>query len=350
MVKIAAKDAESFAKTPPGPELRAVLVYGPDAGLVAERAKALAAGAAGDLDDPFRVVQLGAEQLAGDPARLSDEAAALCFTGGRRVVWLRGDGDGSAGACKEFLAELPGEALVVLEAGDLPARSALRKLFESAGPGVAALPCYRDEARDLSGLARELLGAAGLTISRDALQALTEALGGDRQLTRRELEKLVLYKSDQGGEVGLEDVRAVVGDVSAYAQEDIALAVGSGDLATLDRLLARAFAEGLQPVSLLRRTAGHFERLMQAAALLAAGANEQAALAKLRPPVFWKLRGPFLAQARAWRLDALEDGLARLIAAEIQCKTTGLPAETMAGRALLGLAARSPLRRKGRAA
>ena len=151
MVKIAAKDAESFAKTPPGPELRAVLVYGPDAGLVAERAKALAAGAAGDLDDPFRLIQLGAEQLAGDPARLADEAAALSFSGGRRVVWVRGAGDGLAGACKDFVAERPGEALVVLEAGDLPARSALRKLFESAGPGVAALPCYRDEARDLEG-------------------------------------------------------------------------------------------------------------------------------------------------------------------------------------------------------
>ena len=83
---------------------------------------------------------------------------------------------------------------------------------------------------------------------------------------------------------------------------------------------------------------------------IAAGLAEQAALAKLRPPVFWKQRGAFSAQARAWRPAALKSALARLVAAEADCKSTGLPAETMAARALLGLAARSPLRRKIRVA
>jgi len=352
MVKIAAKDIDAFIKRPAGPALRAVLVYGPDRGLVAERAATLARGVVEDLQDPFRVVQTTGAQLVADPARLADEASALSLTGGRRVFWLREAGDGLAALFKEFLANPPGEALVLLEAGDLPARSSLRKAFEAAGPGAAALPCYRDETRDLTGLVREMVAAEGLSISRDALQALALFLGGDRQLTRREVEKLILYKGAavEGGEIDMADLRAVVGDVSAYALEDIAFAVGAGDMAGLERLLARAFAEGLQPVSVLRQVARHFERLMLAGAHIAAGLADQAALAKLRPPVFWKQRGAFAAQARAWRPAALKSALARLIAAEADCKTTGLPAETMAARALLGLAARSPLRQKIRAA
>lgn len=359
MVKIAAKDIEAFVKRPAGPTLRAVLVYGPDRGLVGERTAVLLRGVVEDIQDPFRVVEITGAQLAADPARLADEASALAFTGGRRVLWVREAGDSLAALFKGFLADPPGEALVLLEAGDLAARSSLRKAFEGAGPAAAALPCYRDEARDLTGLVRDMLTAEGLSISRDALQALALSLGGDRQLTRREVEKLILYKGNaagpnstaaETGEIDLADLRAVIGDVSAYALEDIAFAVGAGDLSSLERLLARAFAEGLQPVSILRQVARHFDRLMLAGAHFGAGAAEQAALAKLRPPVFWKQRGVFAAQARAWRPAALKSGLARLIAAEADCKTTGLPAETMAARALLGLAARSPLRQKSRAA
>ena len=352
MVKIAPKDIDAFVKRPASASLRAILVYGPDRGLVAERAQLLARGVVEDLQDPFRVVQVTGAQLAADPARLSDEASALAFTGGRRVFWIREAGDGLAALFKAFLADPPGEALILLEGGELPARSSLRKAFEAAGPAAAALPCYRDEARDLTGLVREMVVAEGLSISRDALQALALFLGGDRQLTRREVEKLILFKGNAGAgaEIDMADLRAVVGDVSAYALDDIAFAVGAGDLAELERLLARAFAEGLQPVSVLRQVARHFERLMLAEAHIAAGLAEQAALAKLRPPVFWKQRGAFTAQARSWRPAALKSALARLIAAEADCKTTGLPSETMAARALLGLAARSPLRRKVRAA
>ena len=309
MAKIAPKDIDAFVKRPAGPDLRAVLVYGPDRGLVAERAEALARGVVEDLKDPFRVVHATGPQLAADPARLSDEASALAFTGGRRIFWLREAGDGLTGLFKDFLADLPGEALVLLEAGDLPARSSLRKTFEAAGTAAAALPCYRDESRDLAGLVREMVTAEGLSISRDALQALTHFLGGDRQLTRREVEKLILFKGkpEEGDEIDMADLRAVVGDVSAYALDDIAFAVGAGDLANLERLLARAFAEGLQPVTVLRQVARHFERLMLTEAHIAAGLAEQAALAKLRPPVFWKQRGAFSAQARAWRPAALID-------------------------------------------
>ena len=44
MVKIATKEIDAFVKRPAGPSLRAVLVYGPDRGLVAERAAMLAHG------------------------------------------------------------------------------------------------------------------------------------------------------------------------------------------------------------------------------------------------------------------------------------------------------------------
>ena len=84
--------AEAFIAKP-DPALAAILIYGPDAGLVRERLNALTKAVAGGLDDPFRISDIAPEALRDDPARLGDEAAALAFTGGRRVVRIRGATD-----------------------------------------------------------------------------------------------------------------------------------------------------------------------------------------------------------------------------------------------------------------
>ena len=54
-------------------------------------------------------------------------------------------------------------------------------------------------------------------------------LGSDRGVTRREMEKLVLYVHGQK-QVSLEDVRAVMGDEAEARSESACDAAGSGDL------------------------------------------------------------------------------------------------------------------------
>src|SRR5882724_2076742 len=151
----------------PDPDIRAVLLYGPDEGLVRERAGAIARTVCADLTDPFRVADLSATALAADPARLADEAAQLSFTRGQRVVRVRGAGDALAKLFGEFLATASGDTLTVVEAGDLPSRSALRRAFETARRG-AALGCYPDTARDLAAVIRQTLAEHRVTASRDA--------------------------------------------------------------------------------------------------------------------------------------------------------------------------------------
>ncbi|MCG8359978.1 MAG: DNA polymerase III subunit delta [Kiloniellales bacterium] len=345
-MKISPAQADRFVADP-GPNVRAVLIYGPDGGLVQERAEALTRSVVEDPGDPFRVTELKASQVIEDGARLTDEAAALSLTGGRRVVRLRDAGDSLAPPLMDFLAAPLGDALVVIEAGDLPPRSNLRKLFEG-GELAAALPCYRDDERSLAQLVRETLAAEGLSPSAEALAFLTGHLGGDRQLTRRELEKLVLYKADaprapgSPAQVEIDDVMACIGDSALRTLDDLAFALAEGDLAALERNLGRALAEGANAVSLVRVASRHLLRLHFVAGLVAAGTAPEDALKRLRPPVFWKLKARFLGQVRRWRPDQLARALARLIEAEAESKRSGSPGETVIARVLLEVAANAP--------
>ncbi|MEQ9444632.1 MAG: DNA polymerase III subunit delta, partial [Rhodospirillaceae bacterium] len=88
MVKVPPGRADAFARSP-DTKVQAILVYGPDSGLVTERARALVNSVLKGDNDPFRLADLDATILKSDPARLADEVAALSLTGGRRVVKVR---------------------------------------------------------------------------------------------------------------------------------------------------------------------------------------------------------------------------------------------------------------------
>ncbi len=357
-MKITPRNAEAFVQSP-DPSFRAVLVYGPDAGLVRERVEALVKAVAEDPADPFRVSDLGVREIMEDPARLGDEAAALSLSGGRRAVRLRQAGDDLAPHFKDFFATGRGEALVVVEAGDLPSRSALRKVFEGAGAG-AALACYRDDERSLPALIRETLGGFGLQATPDAVAYLGANLGGDRQLSRRELEKLALYMGahnkgahnegadNRGARVELRDAQACVGDSAALSLEDLAFAVAGGEPAGAERALQRSLQEGGQPVRALGAVARHFQRLHLVRGLTGRGETLDGAVKGLRPPVFWKRAESFKAQATAWPPGALARALERLLEAEAACKQSGAVPDTICARTLLEIAVNAPLRRRRR--
>ena len=70
----------------PPKDLAAALIFGPDQGLVRERAETLIKAIVPNLKDPFLIADLDDGVLTSDPARLFDEAAAIAMLGGRRVV------------------------------------------------------------------------------------------------------------------------------------------------------------------------------------------------------------------------------------------------------------------------
>jgi len=329
-------EADRIAKNPPR-AMRAALVYGPDAGLARERSETLLKTVVADLSDPFRVADLDEPTLAGDPARLADEAAAIAMLGGRRVVRVRGATNVLAGLFEDFLDDPKGDALVVVEAGDLAKGSALRKVFEEA-ENAAAIPCYADSARDLSDVVREALRAEGLAIAPEALADAVSRLGSDRGVTRRELEKLALYARGQR-QVTLDDVRAAMGDEAEARVEEACDAAGSGDVKRLDLALERLWTADVSPVAVLRQAMAHFQRLLLVGAETARGGNLDGAIRNLRPPVHFSRIDCFKAQARTWNLAGLGEVLDSLLEAEALCKTTAVPARAACARALFNVAA-----------
>ena len=334
-MKIAANRADGFARNP-DPTIRAVLVYGPDEGLIRERADALTKAVAEDLSDPFRIAEITPSSLRDDPTLIADEAAAMALTGGRRVVRVRDATDALITPIEVFLEDSPGDALVVVQAGNLATRSKLRKLFERA-KNAATLACYVDDERALDQVIRDTLGADGITVATEALDYLTANLGADRGLSRSELEKLALYVG-AGGNVTFDDATASIGNSSALSIDDVIFAAAGGNGLAADRALTRSYQEGANPVTILRALSRHLMRLQLARSKIDDGTPVDAAMKALRPPVFFKLSASFRQQLRLWSGRKITRALALVLESELHCKRTGAPAEALCGRTVLQIA------------
>jgi DNA polymerase III subunit delta len=319
----------------PDPRVRAVLFYGPDAGLVRERADDLARKTVPDIHDAFRVAVLSGSAVTNDPARLYDEAAAQALGGGRRLVRIQHAPDGVAVALGAFLDDLPpGDSLVLIEAGELEKRSKLRALCEGDSPRVIAIPCYVEDTGQRLRTIGAILETEGLKAPRDVLALLANVLPPDRMAMRSELEKLALYARGKKT-IAAEDVRAALGDAGAAETDDLVHAVAGGDAKRASVLLDHLFAEQVSPVALLRAAQRHFLRLQLARAHIDGGLNAKAAVEKLQPRVFWKHVEPMARQAHRWPAPAIESLLQQLFETEAAVKKTGAPDAALCAQVLL---------------
>ncbi len=305
MVAYKSSAVASFVKAPKA-ECRAVLVYGPDAGLVAERADALAQVFAKRGRGETEIVRLDDRDLGEDPARIEVELRTIPMFAEQSVVRVAAGPKLDVPALKTLLAEDFANVLIV-EGGNLRPDSGLRKLFEGHR-SAAALPCYSD-ARDLSALIESELAAAGLGIDRETRDYLMTRLGADQALSRAEVVKLALY-AQGAGTVSHDDIEAIVGDAAETALENFVYATSGGDAKAALSELQRLVAAGTDKGSALSALGRHFIQLHRVAASVASGRPAEEALRSLRPPPRPRSREEaFLTRSRKWGAGRLARAL-----------------------------------------
>ena len=336
MVAVKAWEADAFVAHP-DPARRVVLVFGPDAGLVSERANALVKASVDDPNDPFSLVRLEGEELTAEPSRLVEEAQTIPLFGGRRAVWVKTGSRNIAPAVEAVLALPTSECRVVIEAGDLRRNAPLRSLCERA-KNAAALPCYPDSEKDLARLIDSELRAAGLVLKPDARAVLIPLLGGDRVASRNELRKLALYARGRG-EVDVDDVTAVVSDASTLALDELVDTAFAGRPADLEAQLAKVRVAGSPLGSIFFAAQRQLAQLHKWRTTIESGAPFS--LDGVQPPLHFRRKTLVEAALKQWSAMRLTAAMAELADAVLASRRTSALAGTIAERALLSIAVKA---------
>jgi len=315
----------------------AVLLYGTDAGLVAERAAQLARRLSERESPPGEIIRLDDAALEDDPDRIFVELQTVPMFGGRKVVRAIAGRRVTAAQLAPLVESGDLQGYLIVEAGNLRPDEALRSLFEKA-PAAAAVACFPDEARDLEALMREVFAAQKLEITPEAKRLLLSRLGADRALSRAEIDKLALYV--HGKRIIEEsDVEAAVGDAAEQALDRIVLAAASGQGAAALSEYDRSIAAGESPQAIIAALQRHFLRLHRMRGAVDAGRSMDDVVRSLRPPVHFKQRDTLEQQCRNWTLPRLAAALARIAEAAKAARLNSAMEGTLAESLLLDLGA-----------
>lgn len=330
-MKLRPQAIDGFLRKPP-PAIHTALIYGPDAGLVTERARQLQKTWLSDPDDPFALSELRMETLQSEPERLAEEMQAMTLTGGDRVVNVRGPNERLVAAVKQILALTHPCARCIIEAGDLAANSKLRKLVEASEHG-AAIPCYRDDDRDVQRLIQTHLRSHNLPVEQGVIEYLVENLGQDRAVTRNELDKLALYAGpDRSQPLTLAEVANAVGDSSEIGLDQLTRAMLDGNLADLNAALDRLLGEAVSPIAMIRAAARITHQLWGLRLKVEAGGPIDGVVDAHRPPIHFRAKPTFKRALRHWRSAAVANAIEILVELELACKTSGLDDQAMLRR------------------
>lgn len=342
MVALRGKEIDAFLARP-DPSRPIILLYGPDAGLVRERADALMASAVDDPNDPFSLVRMDGDELAAEPSRLVDEAMTVPLFGGRRAIRIRA-GSRSFASGIDTLAEMqPKDCRIVIEAGELRPDAPLRKACEKAKSAVA-IACYADTERDLAKLIDDELRASNLKIAPDARAALSSLLGGDRQASRNEIRKVALYAHGQR-EVTLDDVVAIVTDASGLALDPIVDNAFAGRAADVETAFAKAMAAGTYPGLIIMSAQRHAALLHKARLSVEEGRSELEALDSGFPRLHFSRKTLVETALRNTSSERMARVMGQLADAAFDMRKQSSLAEVIAQRALLAIAVNA--RRRG---
>ena len=327
----------------PDPGRPIILLYGPDSGLVRERADALMASAVDDPNDPFSLVRLDGDELAAEPSRLGDEAMTVPLFGGRRAIRVKA-GSRSFASGVETLTDSPiRDCRIVIEAGELRPEAPLRKICERAKNAVA-IACYPDTERDLAKLIDDELRLSNLKIAQDARATLMSLLGGDRQASRNELRKIVLYAHGQR-EITLDDVMAVVSDASDFKLDPIVDGAFAGQPAMVESEFAKAMIAGTYPGLIISAAQRQVAALHKAALLMEGGASASSAAESGFPRLHFSRKNVVETALRNFSATRLVQVMDQLATAALDVRKQSSLAAVIAQRALMSIAANA--RRRG---
>ncbi|MBV0913659.1 DNA polymerase III subunit delta [Anianabacter salinae] len=326
-MKLSARDAGHYVSKP-DPGATGALIYGQDAMRVALKRQELIARLVGpNGDEEMRLTRMPAAELRREPALLLDAVKAQGFFPGPRVAFVEDATDGLTDTISGALAEWkPGDAQIVVTAGALNAKSALRKVFEqhrsAVAIGIYDTPPTRDEIE--AELARAGLRAIpGDTMS--ALTALAQALDpGD---FRQTLEKIALYKLNDSTPLTVAEVNLSAPATIDADTDDMLNVVAEAETASIGPLMQRLEGQGVAPVTLVIMATRHFRALYAAAA---DPGGPAAGFARARPPVFGPRRDRMIRQAQRWGVPRLEQALQVLIDTDLHLRSAAQRAPQMA--------------------
>ncbi len=319
----------------PDGKIRLYLLYGPDDA----SARALATHLDRAMGADAERIDLDGATLKEDPARLSDEAAAISLFGDKRFVRVTG-GDECTAAVEALLeSATSGDPVVMISGALKPSSTLLKRVLDD--PAVMACQCFKLEGANAEQLAATIARNQGVRLGPGVAQGLIDATLGDRAILERELEKIALFLDaapDRPREATRETLDAIGAGLDESDTAALVDAVMSGKLAATAQEITALEEAGSGAIPALRAFARRLTLLARLRAEVDAGKSAASVMGSAGRALHFKERDAVALQLTRWDSARIATAASRIFAAEAAMKMSGTAGEVLATNELVALA------------
>ncbi len=282
------------------------------------------------------VVRFSDSDLVADSGRLLEELQSISMFGADKLVLVDAASSTLHKTCIGAISVGWSDCFLLVTAGDLKKSSPLRKEFE-ASPDLAITICFDQSAAELLEFSASFMSGLGVTIDRDAVEVVVDAVGGNAALLQSELVKLASYAGDNGS-LSATEVSEIVAGNEAASMDGLIDAVFTGRADTAVHAITTLQQQGQQPASVLIALTNHCALLVEMASAMESGQRAEAVVKEWRPPIFFKRHNAITAQLRLCGLPQLSMVAERLRIANSEVRRKPLISWPVAERFVISAA------------
>lgn len=311
--------------------IKSVLIYGSDNGLVYERAKLLEKSLIKKHGE-VTTVRYNFDELKNNFDNLYQSLNNLNFFSNFQLFIIEACPAKLSKDLELILEKITDNNFLILLADELSPSSTTRKFFETAKNAVI-IPCYKDDARNIKLIAKKIFNDNKIKFSEDILDYIAQNLNGDRKYIISELEKLVTFIGD-GGELDINDIKDCCSLSITASFDDFTSAVSDLNYEKSIDLFNELVAKGTQVISINRSLSNYFMKIFEAKSYIEAGIDQAMAVKKISPPIFVMHINNFNRHIKNFEIDELAKYIEILYKLEIKNKQTGAPVEIVSKQIL----------------
>jgi DNA polymerase-3 subunit delta len=299
-------------------KIKAILLYGPDQGMVSTLTKKIISAAQGE------VINLSFNEI--NDKRIKNHILAQNLFGTREILKVTNCTATLHEDAKKSLIEDAGNTAIFI-ADELTPSSSLRKFFETE-PTLLSIACYPDEELDLKQFILNILNQANKRPEPQALEYLKLNLKGDQSIINQELEKLITYIESEVN-ITLNDVEQVISPSLDASADFMCYNFAGNNAASYFTELTKLYNENISPVWIIRALIRFYSNLYTVKLKTIENTPIEEALKGAKPPIFFKYVADFKKLLASQSISKINQVLEILLQAESISKTTGAYGENI---------------------
>ena len=287
----------------------------------------------------YEEISVIGKSISEQPEILIDEIKTVSMFNDHKIITIDQPIDKNVEIFEEAFAMLPSNTLIIVLASNLKKTSKIRKFFENS-KNLFACANYEDDLRSNSQQIQTLEKYIGKTLNKDIKNYLNQNLSSDRMISNHEVDKIILLYYENNAIPELEEIKLIFNDNSDLGLSKISQLAFSGKPNKVSINLNRIFAEGVNPIAVVRTMLNYVQRIQVTQIALKKTNDFESAIKSLKPPVFWKDKDNFKLHCKKWPINETILNFNLLVNTELSCKADYNLTNILCERALINIAVR----------